>query len=326
MRIFLAGDSLVKEYKEEEFIAGWGQYLSQMSDVEILNYAEGGRSTRLFINEGRLNCIARQLQKGDYFLIEFCHNDDESKEYKTMFNRLTPLGLPDETGRYPLIPGQLADKRYLPKEYLDKLYADEKIADKQAVIQSIYGMFDQYPGELYYPYSSNGSKGTYKWFLKQFIDVARNQNAIPVLVTPPARTVFTENGKIADGDGLHGGDHFCYVRAIKQIAEETGTPVIDLFEISRALFEKVGSKNIHYLTSIKKGINKGVWPDDFNREINKTETVSEDTHLNKYGAYLLTCNIIEAVHAETNNQLDELKKHLHIKENMVECPKGFSYK
>ncbi|MFR4337119.1 MAG: hypothetical protein ACLT33_02745 [Lachnospira pectinoschiza] len=35
-------------------------------------------------------------------MIEFCHNDDSSKGYSTMFNRMTELGIPDEDGRHRL--------------------------------------------------------------------------------------------------------------------------------------------------------------------------------------------------------------------------------
>ena len=53
MKIFLAGDSIVQDYTQEEFIAGWGQYLPKFlkKDVEVVNCAKGGRSSRLFINE-----------------------------------------------------------------------------------------------------------------------------------------------------------------------------------------------------------------------------------------------------------------------------------
>lgn len=322
MKIFLAGDSLVKDYTDEEFIAGWGQYLRQMSDAEVFNFAEGGRSSRLFINEGRLNQIDEQISEGDYLLIEFCHNDDDSKEYKTMFNRLTALGEPDESGRFPMIPGELCSKRYLPDEYLSCLNQDERIPNKDAVIRNIYSMFDAYPSENYYPYSKDGSKGTYKWFLKQYVDVAREHGAIPVLVTPPARTVFEADGTLKDGAGLHGGNNFCYVRAIKQLAEEAKVPLINLFQISKDYFEEIGYEKIHNLTSIKLGINKGIWPDDFDSELKKPETKSEDTHSNKYGAYILTQKMVQSILDSDDHQLQNLKKHLSVKALDIARPAG----
>lgn len=312
MNIYLAGDSIVQNYTKDEFIAGWGQYLSDffLPKVSVYNFAKGGRSSRLFINEGRFDELYGQVTKGDYVFIEFCHNDDASKEYKTMFNRLVELGEPDGNGRYPIIPGERVPKDYLPDEYLNALYADDTVADKQAVIGSIYNMFAQYPSEQYYPYSKNGDKGSFKWFLKQFIDSARKRKAVPVLVTAPARTVFDDSGHITDGPGLHGGNDFCYIRAVKQLAEETDTPLIDLFEYSKALFENIGENKIHYITSIKVGNNKGKWPKDYDTEVEKPETVSENTHFNKYGAFLMAKGLAECIKASDNRQLDHLKSYL----------------
>lgn len=51
MNIYLAGDSIVQNYTEEEFIAGWGQFLPRFfkPDVNVFNYAKGGRSSRLLL-------------------------------------------------------------------------------------------------------------------------------------------------------------------------------------------------------------------------------------------------------------------------------------
>ena len=322
MKIYLAGDSLLQDYKEEEFIAGWGQYLAQMAcnGCQVVNFAKGGRSSRLFINEGRFDEIDLKVSKGDYLFIEFCHNDDESKEYKTMFNRLVSLGMPDEQGRYPIIPGELMDKDYIPQQYLDALNNDDSIDNKQLVIDSVLNMFASYPHERYYPYSANGAKGSYKWFLKQYVDMAREHEAIPVLVTAVARTAMDEEGHIKDGAGLHGGNDFAYIRAMRQLGEEANVPVLDLFEASRKLFESYGKDKVHYLMSIKKGKNKGTWPQDYDAEMRKAETVSEDTHLNKYGAYLITKELAKLIMNSENKQIEPLKKHIDMDIEEVKKP------
>ena len=309
MNVYLAGDSIVQDYTDEEFIAGWGQYLPYYiaSGNNVINYAKGGRSSRLFINEGRFDELDRHIGKGDYLLIEFCHNDDASKGYKTMFNRLVELGEPDENGRYPVIPGERVSKDYIPEEYIHALMEDDSIKDKEAVIRSVEAVNNSYPGDTYYPYSKDATMGSYKWFIKQYIDVAREHSAIPVLVTAPARTQFTPDGKIEDGCGLHGGDNFSYIRAMKQIGEETHTVVLDLFSYSVGLFEAIGRDNIHKYTSIKVGVNKGVWPDDFIKELNKPDTVSENTHFNKYGAWLLTKGLVKLINECEDKQIQGLK-------------------
>lgn len=312
MDIYLAGDSIVQNYTKEEFIAGWGQFLPQFfnHDVNVFNYAKGGRSSRLFINEGRFEEIDRHIQAGDYLFIEFCHNDDASKDYKSMFNRFVELGIPDENGIFPVIPGVKVSKDYIPPEYIEALNNDDSITDKQAVLNSVLTVNQSYPHDTYYPYSKDASMGSYKWFISQFIDMAEKHNAVPVLVTAPARTFFNADGTIMDAPGCHGGNNFSYIRAMRQIGEETGTTVLDLFSYSVNLFEKIGHNNIHRYTSIKKGINKGKWPDDFLKELAKPDTVSENTHFNKDGAMLITKGLVELIREYPDSQLLALQAHL----------------
>ena len=42
MNIYLAGDSIVQNYTEEEFIAGWGQYLKYYvtPDTKVFNWRQ----------------------------------------------------------------------------------------------------------------------------------------------------------------------------------------------------------------------------------------------------------------------------------------------
>lgn len=78
VRIFWASDSTVKYNHIETYPqTGIGQalYLYLKDDVAIYNRAENGRSTKRFINEGRLEKIDSELKKGDFFFIEFGHND-----------------------------------------------------------------------------------------------------------------------------------------------------------------------------------------------------------------------------------------------------------
>ncbi|WP_448140660.1 GDSL-type esterase/lipase family protein [Stenotrophomonas sepilia] len=79
VRVFIAGDSTAAAYGPERAPqAGWGQALQSYLDparLEVHNHAKGGRSTRSFIDEGRLDAIAAELRQGDVLLIQFGHND-----------------------------------------------------------------------------------------------------------------------------------------------------------------------------------------------------------------------------------------------------------
>lgn len=81
----IAGDSIAESFPER----GWGQLLPEFfnKDVVIEDYAQNGRSSRTFIEQGWWKKIINNVQKGDYVVIQFGHND--SAEDKP--DRYTPL-------------------------------------------------------------------------------------------------------------------------------------------------------------------------------------------------------------------------------------------
>jgi len=71
-------DSLTGEISQEMFLErGWGQMLPEFFNDKVLvkNIAKNGRSTASFISEGLWNQIISNVQKGDYVVIQFGHND-----------------------------------------------------------------------------------------------------------------------------------------------------------------------------------------------------------------------------------------------------------
>jgi lysophospholipase L1-like esterase len=81
--LFLAGDSTVTDPSEDSFPqSGWGQMISYFlkHDVAVANHAKGGRSSKSFIAEGRLDVISETLNEGDYLFIQFGHNDEKLDE------------------------------------------------------------------------------------------------------------------------------------------------------------------------------------------------------------------------------------------------------
>ena len=77
MTIYICGDSTAASYKPQEApITGWGQVLCELiPGIRIENRAMGGRSTKSFLSEGRLQKIGTEIQPGDILLIQFTHND-----------------------------------------------------------------------------------------------------------------------------------------------------------------------------------------------------------------------------------------------------------
>lgn len=101
MKIFLVSDSTVQSYEKYYYPqTGWGQVFWEcfkesgemqetecescsypqardykMTSVTIENRAIGGRSSRSFIEEGKLKEIESVLSAGDYMFVQFGHND-----------------------------------------------------------------------------------------------------------------------------------------------------------------------------------------------------------------------------------------------------------
>ena len=88
IKIFLAGDSTMSIKEEKTFPeTGWGMPFVYFWDstVTVVNKAKNGRSTKSFINEGLWQSIIDEVNKGDYVLIQFGHNDEvpTKKSYTT---------------------------------------------------------------------------------------------------------------------------------------------------------------------------------------------------------------------------------------------------
>jgi lysophospholipase L1-like esterase len=77
--IYLIGDSTMCEYQPgPSHLTGWGMPFANFFDstVTVKNKAEGGESTRTFIEENLWKPVADSLSPGDYLFIQFGHNDE----------------------------------------------------------------------------------------------------------------------------------------------------------------------------------------------------------------------------------------------------------
>jgi lysophospholipase L1-like esterase len=238
IKVYLAGDSTVKSYGPGRGEGGWGEFLQYYfkDNVTIINNAEGGRSSRSFINESRLKNILDVIQPGDYLFVQFGHNDCSNAD---LLERYTPVGLPDAKGVYPVTAGKLVET---PTELITS--------------KPLHGK----------TYFAHDSGGTFKWFLKQYIEGAKAKGAIPVMVTPVSRMYFsgTTIREHHDDNTSHGN---AYVTAVKQVATEEGALCIDMFGITKAMYERLGIKEATRMQFVKKG------------------GVTDNTHYNKFGGF-----------------------------------------
>lgn len=77
--------------------------------------------------------------------------------------------------------------------------------------------------------------GDYAVNLEKFVNVARNRNAHPVLITPLCRRQFDENGRLLD---THGN----YPEAMRQTAKKLDVPLIDLCSLSFRAVSEAGDE------------------------------------------------------------------------------------
>jgi lysophospholipase L1-like esterase len=118
----------------------------------------------------------------------------------------------------------------------------------------------------------------YKKLLVETIKKTRGKGATPVLVTSMNRRTFDGNGKIVNS--LAG-----YPDAVREVAREQRTALIDLNAMSKSLFEALGPDK-----SMKAFMHYPA-----NSFPNQTEAISDDTHFNKYGANELARCVVHGI-------------------------------
>ncbi|UUU21111.1 rhamnogalacturonan acetylesterase [Streptomyces sp. DSM 40750] len=78
--IHIAGDSTAaQKYAAAAPETGWGMALPFFlrSGLKVSNHAVNGRSSKSFIDEGRLDVILEAIRPGDFLVIQFGHNDSK---------------------------------------------------------------------------------------------------------------------------------------------------------------------------------------------------------------------------------------------------------
>lgn len=237
VNIYLAGDSTVKDYSINGMYnngsiikeGAWGEFLQYFFNedfVKINNYAQGGRSSRSFINESKLNNIMKNIKEDDYLFIQFGHNDSANGAgyYEERFTPLyTPENPKTENG-YPTVIPTESMKTKTPDAY-----------------KATYG-------DTYYAWNCGA---TYKGYIQQYIDSALEKGAIPVIVSPVARLYYNSDGTIKPHHDSTMTDYEptlgyltsnnAYVTACEELYEENkdkGVLYLDGYGLTSSLYEK----------------------------------------------------------------------------------------
>lgn len=82
-KIYMIGDSTMQYNNIFAYPqTGWGQVLHLFckNDCLVEVHAKNGRSTKSFIDEGRFDVLLSKLNKGDFVICQFGHNDEKEED------------------------------------------------------------------------------------------------------------------------------------------------------------------------------------------------------------------------------------------------------
>lgn len=223
IKVHTIGDSTMATYSESTTVTrGWGQMFQQFftDAVTVNNRAKSGASSKSFYEEAAYwESVKKQIQPGDYVLIQFAHNDEKND-------------------------GMDGDE---VKAYYESI-GDQAKADAT-------------------DYRGTTASGTYKEYLRKYVEETRALGATPVLVGAICRKYFTgstirRNGRHDLGDDFSlltasgikeenkvgEGDHtYDYPYQMRLVADEMGVSYIDLTTATKELYESYGDAKANEL-------------------------------------------------------------------------------
>lgn len=146
--VYLAGDSTVASYGPLNAPQqGWGGRIGDYftSGISFSNRAIGGRSSKSFIDEGRLAAILSVIKPGDYLFIQFGHNDGYAdpmlytapyttyKTYLAMY-----IDRARQYGAVPVLVTPMGKRRYdstgkFLNDFVDRAAAMKQLASEKSV-------------------------------------------------------------------------------------------------------------------------------------------------------------------------------------------------
>ena len=222
-KVHTIGDSTMATYDPNTTVTrGWGQMFQQFfkGDVTVNNRAKNGASSKSFYKESAYwQSVKKQIEPGDYVLIQFAHNDEKSNGCD----------------------------------------GDELKAYYQSIGDEAKANACDYRGTT--------ASGTYKDYLRKYVEETRALGATPVLVGAICRKYFDgstirrngrhdlgdkfdkiEGGKLTTGNKVAADDHtYDYPFQMQEVAKELGVQYLDLTTATKELYESYGDAKANAL-------------------------------------------------------------------------------
>lgn len=93
--LYVVGDSTLSKFNDQSYYYpryGYGTMLDNYLDIEVVNLALSGRSSKSYLLEDNYKILKESIKQGDYLLIGFGHNNEKSDDVA----RFTSANLPIE--------------------------------------------------------------------------------------------------------------------------------------------------------------------------------------------------------------------------------------
>lgn len=149
-----------------------------------------------------------------------------------------------------------------------------------------FGHNDQVPDEE----KETTPFGSYQFYLRKYIDAAREVGATPVLLTPVSRGEFLDDGTVEQTLGN-------YPDACRQLGKKVGVTVLDLNQMTAHFYNILGAEETQKLFM---HLPVGIHP-------NYPDGAFDNTHTNYDGARAIAELVAEAVKKSDS----DLKKYLN---------------
>lgn len=176
MKIFYAGDSTCAQNDITTFPQtglGQGLELYIKKEIKIHNHAMNGRSTKSFIDEGRLAAIEQEIGSGDFLFIQFGHNDEkefDKARYTTPFgtykeNLKIYIDVARKAGATPVLITPLERRCFVDPWTLGPgAHGDYVAGMKEAAVEESVALIDLYTKSRKLMEDA-GAVETTKWFM-----------------------------------------------------------------------------------------------------------------------------------------------------------------
>lgn len=266
-RIFIISDSTASNYDKKVYPRmGWGQVFDQFVTKEskaiVINGAQSGRSSRSFYNEGWYDLMAPFMQKGDYLIIAFGHNDEKCDNSKQ------PRGSAD-INNLCTYPNDINNHKQFP---------------------------------------SNQPDMSFQTSLERYINLAKINGMIPILMTPVTR-FRNENNKIAYQNNdtnpvvsthytqkkpgvLFSGN---YADTVRYTAKKNNIPLIDLESLSINFANNHKDNWQNYWLAIDPNDNRYPY---YKTQKSGTTKSPDITHFQEQGAFAIATIIANAINRD----------------------------